>query len=702
MSKNPRVTLPARGVRQADVRCAGAPASEGGDIHVAKRAIKVDEHQVATVPSTAGTGPTAVLTNLVVLAEDSALIEVLKNTLEGRQRIWRADSAVHAADLLLASQNGVLLVDCALGAGETPTLVEQLHAQFPDLPVIVTGRRDDETLLGALISSGAIYRFLHKPVSAERIRTFIEAAERRLTERPVVPAFVSPPAAPAVPASDRPRRRLDPLVVRRMLAAAAAVGLVALLVAGVAELVARKPWQHIELPSLPTPPSRPEASAATDGAAPAPAPAARADANVARLLSLAGIALSQGRLVEPEGQNAVELYRMVLLEDPGNEQAATGLALAAGHLLTNVEQALAAGDLSAAAAALDAARSAAPDNPLLETYSTRLALAREAGTASERRAAGAVDEAARAIDAEVARLLTLADSRMREGRLVGGANSAESYVLAARRSRPDDPGVRQALNALSGRMLLAASQAIVEGDTPTATTWIDRADTLGVDGKAVARLRAEIESQRIASVREDHSRLLALANQRIAQGRLLEPGADSARHYLDLLRAAAPDYPGLAETQSLLAGRLLAEADELTEAGRLDEAAARLAAAAAAGAATGKVAPLRAELDGAVARREAAGSVLPENSLKRIAHTPAGYPSRAASRGVEGWVEVRFTVLADGTTRDAQVVASSPEGYFEQSVLDAVAQWRYEPRIVGGKAVDQLVEARLRFQLSER
>jgi len=693
------VTPPARGVRLADALCAGDPASEGGDIHVAKRAIKIDEHQVATDPATTGTARTAVLTNLVVLAEDSALIEVLKSTLEGRQRIWRAESAVHVADLLLASQNGILLVDCAFGAGETPALVEQLHAQFPDLPVIVTGRRDDETLLGALISSGAIYRFLHKPVSAERIRTFIEAAERRLTERPVVPAFVSPPAAPTVPSADRPRRRLDPAVVRRLLAATAAVGVVALLVAGGAELVARKPWQHIEMPSLPTPPPRPERADATT---PVAAAAARTETNVARLLSLAGIALSQGRLVEPEGQNAVELYRTVLLEDPGNEQAATGLALAAGHLLAKAEEALAAGDLPAAAAALDAARSAAPDNPLLETYSTRLAGAREAGTAAERRAVGAVQEAERAVDAEVARLLGLADSRMREGRLVGGANSAESYVLAARRSQPDDPGVRRALTALSGRMLLAASQAIVEGDTPTATTWIDRADALDVDGKAVAQLRAEIESRRIASVREDHSRLLALANQRIAQDQLLEPGADSARHYLDLLRAAAPDYPGLAETQSLFAVRLLAEAAALTDAGRLEEAASRLAAAEAAGATTARLAPVRAGLDGALARREAAGSVLPEGSLNRIAHTPADYPVRAASRGVEGWVEVQFTVLADGTTRDARVVASSPEGYFEQSVLDAVAEWRYEPRIVGGRAVDQRVEARLRFQLSGR
>ena len=47
---------------------------------------------------------------------------------------------------------------------ETPELVERLHAQFPDLPIVVAGRRDDELSMGQHISSGAVFRFLHKPV----------------------------------------------------------------------------------------------------------------------------------------------------------------------------------------------------------------------------------------------------------------------------------------------------------------------------------------------------------------------------------------------------------------------------------------------------------------------------------------------------------------------------------------------------------
>ena len=59
------------------------------------------------------------------------------------------------------------------------------------------------------------------------------------------------------------------------------------------------------------------------------------------------------------------------------------------------------------------------------------------------------------------------------------------------------------------------------------------------------------------------SRLLALANQRIAQGRLLEPAGDSARHYTDLLLAADPGFAGLAETESLLAARLAEQREQL-------------------------------------------------------------------------------------------------------------------------------------------
>jgi len=631
-------------------------------------------------------------TNVVVLAHDPALLELLKQTLDRRQRVWRADDALHAADLLVAAQSGVLLLDVAVTGGGTVELVERLHEQFPELPIVVAGRRDDELSLGAYISSGAIFRFLHKPVSAERVRNFVDAAARRAGPIRRPEARKGEFSAAAAARSIRlPRLRLDAAVAARAGRALGALALALGLLWGISELAERRPWQQLALPGAEVPGT---AGSRDPQAAPAPA-----QAELARLLGAAGIALSQGRLAEPEGQNAIELYRAVLLRDPGNAQAREGLKRTAEELLGRVEQALLAEDLGAAAGALDSARSADPTNPRLDFFSTQLQRERERAQAAAS-APPRSETAERALAEETGRLLTLADARMKQGRLAGGADTAEAYVLAARGLRPDDPGVNQALNALSGRMLLAATQALAAGDEATARNWTDRADALGVDPGPVARLRAEMESARVATVQEDRSRLLALANQRIAQGRLVDPANDSARYYADLLRAADPRYDGLADTERLLAVRLLEEARRLRDEERVSEAERMLAYAEEAGAAPGDVSSLRAGLASTRQLARAAGETLPESALQRTVNRPASYPALARSRGIEGWVEVEFTVAADGTTRDPVITAAEPAGVFDEAVLEAVGEWRYDPRIVAGRPVDQRVQARIRFQLA--
>jgi TonB family protein len=634
--------------------------------------------------------------NVIVLAKDATLLEIIEHSLDGRQKVWRANDALHAAELLIASQSGILFVDAALTRIETPTLVDKLHEQFPDVPIVVTGRRDDEIELGERISTGAVFRFVHKPVSTERVRNFIDAAVRRSGEQlgrtpsptsdgPSVPTR----ALSSVRAIRLPHVEVDPARLKRGMRGAAWIVLAVLLGWGLVAVVQHRSWEPIPLPDLAgfLPAGHDEAAAA------------RQDETLSRVLGAAGIALSQGRLVEPEGQNALELYRRVLRADPDNAEARAGLARTTEALLLRVEQDLLTEDLSGAAAALDAARSADPSNPRLEFFSSQLARAREGeSTRALATATGGV-AAERAQAERIARLLSQAERRMKDGKLVGGIDSAQAYVLEARQAAPEDAGVQQALNALSGRMLLAASEAMNEGDMVTAGGWLDRAESLGVDGKSVARLRAEIASAQLASVHEDRSRLLALANQRIAQGRLLEPAGDSARHYVDLLQAADPNFDGLAETESLLSARLLERARQQSANGRHAEAAALLAAAESTGAreldltATGMV------LADDRSQATNATTIVPEDSLVKIEHRAPDYPTRAAARGTQGWVDVQFTVAADGSTRDAVVTDSSPAGLFEKSVLDAIRDWRYEPRIVAGRPVDQRVELRVRFEL---
>jgi len=66
------------------------------------------------------------------------------------------------------------------------------------------------------------------------------------------------------------------------------------------------------------------------------------------------------------------------------------------------------------------------------------------------------------------------------------------------------------------------------------------------------------------------------------------------------------------------------------------------------------------------------------------------YPTVAADEGIEGWVQVSFTVSADGSVAGSSVsiVDSQPAEVFNNSALAAAKQFLFSPRIVGGQPVD--------------
>ena len=77
------------------------------------------------------------------------------------------------------------------------------------------------------------------------------------------------------------------------------------------------------------------------------------------------------------------------------------------------------------------------------------------------------------------------------------------------------------------------------------------------------------------------------------------------------------------------------------------------------------------------------------------------YPMRAAERGIEGWVELEFTITAAGTVKDPVVLASHPGRIFDREALRAIRRWKYNPKFVNGEAVERPgVQVRLRFELS--
>jgi protein TonB len=77
----------------------------------------------------------------------------------------------------------------------------------------------------------------------------------------------------------------------------------------------------------------------------------------------------------------------------------------------------------------------------------------------------------------------------------------------------------------------------------------------------------------------------------------------------------------------------------------------------------------------------------------------AQYPDAALRNGIQGYVDVQFTITPQGTVTDVAVVHSDPGDIFNRAAVDAVSQWRYDPRVVDGRAVESQSQARVRFKL---
>lgn len=64
------------------------------------------------------------------------------------------------------------------------------------------------------------------------------------------------------------------------------------------------------------------------------------------------------------------------------------------------------------------------------------------------------------------------------------------------------------------------------------------------------------------------------------------------------------------------------------------------------------------------------------------------YPSRALSRGIEGYVIVEFTVTTNGSVKDPVVVEAEPANIFDSAAIKAALKFKYKPRVIDGEPVE--------------
>jgi protein TonB len=95
------------------------------------------------------------------------------------------------------------------------------------------------------------------------------------------------------------------------------------------------------------------------------------------------------------------------------------------------------------------------------------------------------------------------------------------------------------------------------------------------------------------------------------------------------------------------------------------------------------------------------GMNIAEGDYLPIVRVAPVYPARALSRGLEGFVDLEFTVTTAGTVKDPLVIQSTSK-LFERAAIRAVLKFKYKPRVVDGVPVEVPgVKTRISFMLED-
>jgi len=128
--------------------------------------------------ATAG-APVAGRPVIVALSEDPSLLQALTLAVIEQVSVVTSPSVDRFVDQLVANASEVALIDAATAPSPLAEFILTIRRQFPQLVLVLAGSAQLQTELAGQIADGTIFRFVHKPASAQRLKLFMDAALRR-------------------------------------------------------------------------------------------------------------------------------------------------------------------------------------------------------------------------------------------------------------------------------------------------------------------------------------------------------------------------------------------------------------------------------------------------------------------------------------------------------------------------------------------
>jgi TonB family protein len=638
---------------------------------------------------------------IAALTQDRALIGLLRSTIDPTHDLILVTTEAELTPHLNSRRVSACLLDSMFIEGDLGVMAERLRGTWSDLVLVVVGTAEEQSKVASQITSGVVYRFLHRPVSAPRVRLFVEAALRRhevenveRTLEQVRPDFsrLEAPKAEAPRGGSR-----APLI--------GIIGAVALAAAGAGwYYVSTRGGAPVETgasaPVVSEPAAAVEESApapAVDTVAPPPAAAQTAEPEAAPSAATPAEELSPAQVLAQPPEPAPAPQPEVT--QARAESVAERLRPATSQPITLPEE------------------STAPIAPVL-TFEQRL---------KEK--------------------LAQAEGALQRGELASPAGrSAVELFREALDLDPANTLAKAGLVRVADRLLSAAERALTAGNPEDAKKMVDVAETLTPATARGAFLMVQIEKEheRAALTRtkdpdemtqqERGATYLRLANTRLKSGALIEPSEDNARFYLEAARQVVPDDPALADLNRGLQKELLARASTAASAGNAAETERWLANADGAGAPRPEMANIRRSLQdtligaragrmnslaqsftGALATNQlllpAAGSA--KSYFLELLKTDAANPTVASARQGLGGAYLRQmrAALSRGDLRDAEAwlneariigFASEELGTAETELTAARDKAAQIALVVGEKSLQRLEYVAPKFPASTR
>ena len=262
---------------------------------------------------------------------------------------------------------------------------------------------------------------------------------------------------------------------------------------------------------------------------------------------------------------------------------------------------------------------------------------------------------------------------MNENRMAAPAgNNALEFYLKIVAKQPDDSGAKDALRELFPFATGTAEDQINQGNFDEANRVIALLAQADPSNYSLTILRSKLDAKKKQADREQQAQAAAAA------------------------AAARPQAPGTAATTP-------ANGTATTTPAAADAAAATTTAPAAttpAAADTASTTPPPAAAPRPTPAAPPPPTPTGESRDVAVTSPPVPvYPIEAARNRKEGWVEVEFTVGADGAVTNAHVTGSQPARIFDREAVAAVQRAKFEPKVVNGSPVAATLKRRIEFKL---